>query len=365
MAVHPAKRKGKVERNKWRVRLWVRNRQHEFWVPGTKKDAEAFEARKRVELEAAGGHVETRAAPTFSSFLSERYAPHAKLHLRGTTWRVRKSQLATLEGFFGDMKTTGIQTGDVERFKVARTRDGAKPRTVNNELAVLGAVRSHAKHMKVPIADFNIKRLPVVGRGRVTFWTEQQVEALYASLARESPDLLPIVVFIANTGCRKGEALAHEWERDGVNQVDVKRGIITIQPNEEWQPKDNEPREIPISDALLPWLDAPRRSKRWVFPSSAVDENGKAKRFACWPKLQFDRARKLAGHAEDCGLRVPKEKGGRLPGGAGKRKQPRGPATCTCGAVGLRGGPHTLRHTFATHFLREVPDIYLLAKVLG
>ena len=44
------------------------------------------------------------------------------------------------------------------------------------------------------------------------------------------------------------------------------------------------------------------------------------------PKLQFDRARK---------------------------------------AARLQGGPHTLRHTFASHFLKQVPDLFLLARVLG
>src|SRR5437016_440027 len=28
-------------------------------------------------------------------------------------------------------------------------------------------------------------------------------------------------------------------------------------------------------------------------------------------------------------------------------------------------GPHTLRHTFASHFLKQVPDLFLLARVLG
>ncbi len=57
-----------------------------------------------------------------------------------------------------------------------------------------------------------------------------------------------------------------------------------------------------------------------MFPCSTGE------RWTCWPKLQFDRARK---------------------------------------AAGLRGGPHTLRHTFASHFLAGQPDIGLLAQVLG
>jgi len=31
----------------------------------------------------------------------------------------------------------------------------------------------------------------------------------------------------------------------------------------------------------------------------------------------------------------------------------------------LKGGPHTLRHTFSSHFLATQPDLFLLARVLG
>lgn len=33
--------------------------------------------------------------------------------------------------------------------------------------------------------------------------------------------------------------------------------------------------------------------------------------------------------------------------------------------AGLSGGVHTLRHTFASYFLRAQPDLFLLAKILG
>ena len=69
---------------------------------------------------------------------------------------------------------------------------------------------------------------------------------------------------------------------------------------------------------MLPFLERP--GKRWVFTSE------RGTRFAYWPQRAFDRART---------------------------------------AAGLRGGPHTCRHTFATHFLQRKPDLFLLAKLLG
>jgi len=87
--------------------------------------------------------------------------------------------------------------------------------------------------------------------------------------------------------------------------------------------EERRPREIPISDALLPWLEGPRTSP-YVFPTTRGPRKGS--RYACWPALAFDRARDSAG---------------------------------------LTGGVHQLRHTFASHFLARCPDLGLLAEVLG
>jgi integrase len=80
------------------------------------------------------------------------------------------------------------------------------------------------------------------------------------------------------------------------------------------------PREIPISDALRAALAGPRRHDQWLFPTR---HGGRYKEF---PKDVYNRIRK---------------------------------------AAGLVGGPHTTRHTFASHFLQAVPDMFLLAQVLG
>jgi integrase len=320
----PVYRKKGRGREAWRVKVWAQGKGHERLVHGTKAEAEAFEARWRVELERGAPASSPRTAPTFSAFCQTQYGPHAALHLKASTWKVRRYQLATLAAHFGAMKLSAITTAEIERYKAARRAAGVRPITVNNELAVLQAVLTFAADVKVPLGEVKMKALPVVGRGRVTFWTEEQIAALFAAVEEVSPELLPIVVFLVNTGCRKGEALAaeHTW-------IDLRAGLIRIPVNEEWQPKDNEPREIPISDALRPWLERALRGRGpWLFPSSARSPEGRplCTRFACWPKKQFDRARI---------------------------------------AAGLKGGPHTLRHTFASHFLKAVPDLFLLAKVLG
>jgi Phage integrase family len=105
-------------------------------------------------------------------------------------------------------------------------------------------------------------------------------------------------------------ARGQQWIRRG-------RGRISERP------KSGRAREIPISDALLPWLHLRRRSA-YVVPD--LPRKGKGGRYASWPSLAFDRAVEGAK---------------------------------------LDGTPHTLRHTFAAHFLASVPDLTLLAEILG
>lgn len=306
----------------WKLRQSIAGTRHETTFAGTKAEARSRDAQWRGELEREAGAPKAsgKAVPTFSDFCP-RYGEHAVTHLRPKTWEIRRYQLATLAEHFGAMKLTAINTEAVEAFKAARTRAGVKPRTINTEVAKLQAVLTYARDLGIPCASPKLRALPVIGRGRVTFWNAEQLAALMDAVERDEPEILPIVVFVANTGCRKGEALACEqaW-------VDLRRGMLTIQPNDEWQPKDNEPREIPISDALRPWLErALATPRRYVFVTAKKRDGGHS-RWAVWPRRAFDRARR---------------------------------------AAGLRGGPHTLRHSFAAAFLAGGGDMYLLSKILG
>lgn len=317
MPVYKDKSKGK---GRWKVVLFHKGRRHDWIVRGSKEEAEDFEARKRTEFATADPAADVRVVPTFSDFCVNRYRSHAEMHLKASSWRNRQYTLTTLDEHFGALRLSEITTVAIEAFKAKRQRAKIRPSTINDELKTLLAVVNYARQLGYPVGKFVLKKLPVRGQRKAHAWTADEIGKLYAACTEKAPDVLPLVVFLANTGCRRGEAIALEWEN-----VDLARGLIRIFPSLEWQPKDNEAREVPINDALLPWLQGARRSDRWVFPSTRKVD-GKPQPFVFWPQRKFDKARK---HAK------------------------------------LTGGPHTLRHTYATHFLSTTPDLYLLAKVLG
>lgn len=299
-----------------RITIFMNGRQREWVIRGTKADGDAFEARKRLELQEQET-VATRVAPRFCELCSDHYRVHAEQHLKASTWKkVRVYQVATLAEWFGRKRLVDIRTADIDRFKAARLQDGASPVSINNELRVLHRILRWAKEDRgFPVSDAKIRKLPVHGQSGRTPWTREELQRLFDAAREVAPQLLPMLIFLANTGCRKGEAIAAEW-----SWADFDRSLIRIPSNEVWQPKNRKPRDIPMSDAVRAILTGPRASERWLFP------NRHGGRYAEFPKDLFWKVREKAG---------------------------------------LTGGVHTLRHTFASHFLEAIPDLFLLAKILG
>lgn len=312
---------------KYRVTLGSRKNRKDWTIEGTREEAEAFEAKQRLERQqrkaAAGQEDNPRVAPSFFDFCTGRYRLYAEANLKAGTWRNRKYQLASLYEFIGDKPIDRIGLADVERYQAAKRKAKIGPVKINDDIKALTAVLNYAhRAIGFPAEVPTFPDLPERGANkRARAYTEDEVKELYAAIARECPHLLGATVCMINTGMRRGEVLAMEW-----SWVDLKRGIITIQPNEHWQPKDDEPREVTISTALRPWLEGKRQHPVYVFPTLASAKNPTGSRYTCWPQNQWDAARKMSG---------------------------------------VGGSPHVCRHTFASHFLTKVPDLRKLAKVLG
>ena len=309
MPIYPG-RKPRV----WRVTVDAKGKRHEEAFHGTKAEAKEHEARMRVAL-GARGRLSQRIAPLFSDLAAD-YSVHAKANLADATWRkVRVYQVATLRDFFGRYRLTDLSTELVDDYKDER-RKAVRPSSVNNELRVFGTMLRWARDDRtLPVADFKIRKLKVSGERRVHAWTVPELAKLYAAAAKKDLAFVPMIEFLLNTGCRKGEAIAAEW-----TWVDDGRRLLSIPVTDFWRPKSGKPREVPVGDALARTLAKLARTSRYVFP------NFHGERFAEFPNKRF---------------------------------------AAIVDAAGLTGGPHTCRHTYASHFLRAVPDLFELARVLG
>jgi len=94
----------------------------------------------------------------------------------------------------------------------------------------------------------------------------------------------------------------------------------------------------------LEGTEAPLQESLWVFPvetdraSRGGRSHTKGERYATWPKHKWSRALKLATALAKKADRKARD---------------------------IVGGPHRLRHTYASTFLSVKPDLFALAKVLG
>jgi integrase len=297
--------------------VWIfhEGKQREWIVEGSKKEARAFEASKRVEL-VAERSVSNRASPTLTAFCRTVYEPHAERTLKESTWKkVRRYQVSTLREHLGGLKLTELEGDAIERFKRARHAAKIRPTSINNELRVLARILSHARSLKYPCTGEKLVKEKVRGAPRAKAWTSEEVARIFAAAREHVPEILPMLVFLANTGCRKGEAIVSEW-----SWIDDARGLLCIPSNEAWQPKNGLPREVALSAGVRLSLAGPKRSEQFLFP------NRFGQRYAAFPEELFRRV-----------IRAAK----------------------------ASGSPHRFRHTFASHFLAKVPDMFLLAKVLG
>lgn len=294
-----------------RVMVWAKGVPHERIVEGGKREALEAEARLRIELKASS-RTPRRTAPPFSVFCLEQYTPHAQAHLGASSWSMRRYHLATLISFFGRTCVTDITTDLVNEYTAMRAKQ-VQPSSVNNELRCLSVILRFARSdCEYPMRDVKIHKLrePVK---RVRPWGPAEVRRLLATCARLDRPMLPLVTFLLETGCRKGEALAALWSW-------VRRGTLHIEPSEGWTPKSKRPREVPVSDALARVLDRLPRRGPWIFPNREGD------RYVKFPDMRF--------------LTIVKK-------------------------AGLSGSPHKCRHTFASTYLAKGGSLFELSALLG
>ena len=134
-------------------------------------------------------------------------------------------------------RLTEIRSKHVAAYKKARVDEGAAPKTVNNELILMG----HAYNLAMKEWEW-VRENPVlnVSKLRVSNFIERWLTYKEeARLPAASPDWLrDIIVFAVNTGLRQGEILKLTWDR-----VDLQRQTLTI-----LEQKNGERDTLPLNE---------------------------------------------------------------------------------------------------------------------
>lgn len=163
---------------------------------------------------------------------------------RGRSARTERMHLKTIEEYFRGKIVSQVSVFDVETFLHVR-RDTStihgKPRsaaTVNRGLGVLKRLINRAIEWNMARVNpvNKVKFLPEP-KGRLRFLSRDESKRLLESCPRH---LYPVVLTALETGMRRGEIFAMQWEN-----VDQKNKDIFILHS-----KNGHSRHVPISDRL-------------------------------------------------------------------------------------------------------------------
>lgn len=138
---------------------------------------------------------------------------------------------------------------DVERYKATRAREGAAAATISNELVVLRRGFRLAMRQGL-IATAPVIEAPRIDNIRLVICTRQQLRLILAALEILDADVHDLVLWLALTGWRSGEARGLLW-RD----VSEDRGTVVLPAQ---RSKNRRPRRVALGAAATELLE-----RRW------------------------------------------------------------------------------------------------------
>ncbi|MHC4454496.1 MAG: tyrosine-type recombinase/integrase [Planctomycetota bacterium] len=280
-----------------------------------KKLAKAIEAKVRTEI-VEGSYFEKLIGTkkTFKDMMEKfmkEHAPKVSINMQSSY----TASLKHLRPYFKDANLTSITPKMISRYKILRRDGGAKPASIQKELAMLSkafsmSVKEWEWLQDNPVSKVQNEKL----NNEIDRWLTDEEEI---RLLGNCPEWLSeIVVFCLHTGLRKEELLSLEWSR-----VNLIRRTVLIK-----ETKNGKPKTLPLNKVALGILD--QRSKVRSIKNDLVFFTSKGTKFTGYNiRRSFNDALEKAGIEN---FRF-----------------------------------HDLRHSFATRLAQAGVDLYKISKLLG
>ncbi|MGE5444851.1 MAG: tyrosine-type recombinase/integrase, partial [Ignavibacteriales bacterium] len=253
----------------------------------------------------------------------ERYLDYAKANKASQTFRLESYFCKKFKDYAGDKQLPKIDRLLVEGYKAKLIRDGAKPASINRELAMLSQMLNKA------IAWGYLDSNPFKGIKPVKLTkqppkllTQDEIDRL---IDAASLWLKPMLIVLRNTGLRVHELLGLRWA-----DIDFDRQCVTARSN-----KTSNYRVIPMTQELyqiLFWLRG-----NYVNPKSLAVSPRQAS--------QMDYVFCNVDGSKLMEIRHSFQK--------------------ACRKAGIKASPHTLRHNFASYLIMNGVDLPSVKELLG
>jgi len=275
--------------------------------------------------------IAARRAATLGEFFREHYKPHAEANHKDHAGNLKAIETEFAHLF--DMPLTMISAFDLEKYRLAKLRDGIKPVTVNRHFDRIRSLFARAVEWKAvathPLRGLKRSKVDRMGvvrflshaeeaalrkmlttrdkrmrleRANANAWRTERSYQLFPEIPADGfgDHLTPMVLLSMNTGMRRGELRKICW-----GDVNVQEAMLTIRGG---YAKSGQTRYLPLNaealDVLRRWRDQSAGTDA-IFPILRVDKSWKAvlktakiERFR-WHDLRHHFASRLVQHGVD------------------------------------------------------------------
>jgi integrase len=276
--------------------------------------AEELEHRTITVAQLGERFVESYSSPGVKDIQSYRKSAKSKFAVR-------------INPRIGDRKVVSLTGAVMERLRDELLTE-LEPASVKQTLATLSKAFNWGRRQGLIGCDNPVKGVerPKVGHS-IDYLSKEEVQRLLAHTAEAAPDLHPLVATAIYTGLRKGELFGLRWRH-----VDLDRARLDVEHSYSGLPKSGQRRHLRINPRLLPilraWRDrCPATDAGLVFPVCA--------RSGVWGMGSEYSMLALPALLKGAGCHLPEKPW------------------------------HSLRHTFASHFVMSGGNILSLQKALG
>ncbi len=231
------------------------------------------------------------AAPKFTlAELLDKYHAYIDTELAPRSRSTYRERIVHLVRFLKSTKRENLLVSEfdlalIDEYKTSRLDMGVGKTTINNELTHIKTLLNWAVERKyLDVAPISRIKHFRVETGQPRYLTEEEFQKIYECSSVEDR---PILLVMAYTGIRKGEAVRLEW-----SDIDLKKKLLWVRNKPGHPSKTGTERVIPLAGKAVEALKSLRRDKTDVhvflrLQRSGIRHNGL--------RMNFKRARIRAG----------------------------------------------------------------------
>jgi integrase len=228
----------------WYEFLFARRRVRESAKTTSKTVAKQAEKNRRRELEHGFNGIQDNRDERVRSIKELATAYLADYRLRHKSGVFADYALGHVTRLIGESMAVDITDKTVKAYQTTRLKEGAAPKTINEEVGFLLRLLGEAGDgIRARLRRQRALKLAVNHQVGKAYTPEDKLALLAAAKAARSPAIYPALMLALNAGMRDAEIRGLQWER-----MDLSKAILTVGDS---KTEAGEGRTIPLNSALL------------------------------------------------------------------------------------------------------------------